>query len=176
MLGLLHSEDIKNIFASDANEKILKFAEKNLSLLNVDGLSRRISELENFIIDYDKDSHRDALRSAKNIEQIVKGLKIETKIFELNVLENIQLNDFVKNIDIVITDIPYGNLVKWYGLNEGINPVQIMLDKIKKRLNPISIVAVVSDKKQEIKHEGFEQVKKFKVGKRKVFLLSPITT
>lgn len=173
VLGLLHGKSIAKIFASDAYEKILEFANKNLSLLTLEGLHKRMSELNKFIDEYGKDSHRDALVSAQKIENDVKSLSIDSIIFKYNVLEDFPLNSLVTNIDMVITDIPYGKLVKWDGVIDG-NPVQAMLNKIKDRLNKVSFIAVVSDKKQEIKHDGFQQVKKFKVGKRKIILLTPI--
>jgi DNA modification methylase len=173
VLGLLYGKLIKTIFASDYDNHILEFAQKNLGLLKKEGIQKRISELEKFILDFGKDSHREALQSAKKIEKVVQFLDIETNIFQFNMLCGEELPDSLSNIDIVITDIPYGKIVNWVGLKEGENPVQVMLDKIKGRLSKFSVVAIVYNKQQEIKHEGFVRLKKFSIGKRKILLLCP---
>lgn len=176
VLGLLYGKLIKTIIASDYDNHILEFAQKNLSLLKKEGIQNRISELEKFILDFGKDSHKEALESAKRVEEIVQSLVVETNIFQFNMLSDEKLSDNVNNIDIVITDIPYGKLVKWDGLKEGENPVQAMLDKIKGKLSKFSVVAIVYNKQQEIKHEGFVRLKKFSIGKRKILLLCPIVS
>ncbi len=49
VMGFFHGLKIKDIFASDVNNTILEFAQKNLSLLSEIGLQKRINELEGFM-------------------------------------------------------------------------------------------------------------------------------
>jgi tRNA G10 N-methylase Trm11 len=57
-LGFLHGKSIKKIYASDADQAILEFASKNLSLLYETGMEKRIQEFQTLIKKYDKTSIR----------------------------------------------------------------------------------------------------------------------
>lgn len=173
ILGFFYGNNIKQILASDADKTMVEFAHKNLYLLNKKGINNRIKELGQFIENYNKDSHREALISAEKLSIISNGLSIKIQEFHHNILSDIPLPEFVKNIDIVITDLPYGKLTKWKGISDEINPAQEFLNKIKNRLNKKSVVAIVFNKQQKILHQGFEKIKGFKVGKRKIIVLSP---
>ncbi|MFZ1019410.1 MAG: hypothetical protein WAN61_00255 [Minisyncoccia bacterium] len=172
VLGFLRGENIKEMFASDADKTILEFAHKNLSLLTTKGINNRILELEKFIQEYKKDSHREALKSAEFLKTKTRSLNTKTEVFQFNTITDGDLPKQISKVDIVITDVPYGKLTKWEGLKNGVNPIQIFLDKVKNRLSKNAIVAIVSNKKQEIKYEGYIKIKSFKSGKRKIVLLA----
>ncbi len=172
VLGFLHREEIKKIFASDSNKEMLDFANKNLSLLNNKGMNKRINELEELFVNYKKISHKEALESAQRLKSKIKNLDVE--IFQFNIITEEILPKQVSDLNIVIADVPYGKLVNWDGLKEGSNPVEIFLNKIKNRLNSNAIVALILNKKQEVSFKEYKLIKKFKIGKRKVILLEPI--
>ncbi len=111
------------------------------------------------------------MESADRLKIKTQKLSIKTEIFQFNILSDTDLPKFVNQIDIVIADVPYGKLADWSGLKEGINPVQASLNKIKDRLTKNAVVTIVLNKKQEIKYDGYEKIKSFKSGKRKVVLL-----
>lgn len=171
VFGFLQGEKIKEIFASDVDKTVLEFAHKNLSLLSARGINNRINELKKFIQKYKKDSHKEALKSAERLKTVVTKLSIKIAEFQFNILDDVELPKFVNQIDIVFADVPYGKLTNWDGLKEGMNPAQIFLNNIKNILKVNAVVAVVLNKKQEIKFEGYSKVKSFKSGKRKVLLL-----
>ena len=174
VLGFLRGENIKEMFASDADKTILEFAHKNLSLLTVKGINNRIAELTKFIQEYKKDSHKEALKSAELLKTKTESLNIKTEVFQFNVLNTDSLPKFANKIDIIIADVPYGKLTKWEGLKEGTNPIQVFLDKIQDRLSKTAIVAIILDKKQDIKYDGYRKIKSFKIVKRKIVLLEKI--
>jgi tRNA G10 N-methylase Trm11 len=173
VLGLLRGENIKEIFASDIDKTILEFAHKNLSLLTIKGINHRIVELEKFTQEYKKDSHKEALMSAEKLKTKIQNLSIKIEEFQFNILNDTSLPKQVSKIDMVITDVPYGKLTKWEALKEGMNPIQIFLNKIHDRLSEGAIVAVVLNKKQEILYESYTKIKSFKSGKRKVVFVNP---
>lgn len=173
VLGFFYGENIKQIIASDVDKTILEFANKNLSLLTTKGIDNRIKELNRFIEEYNKNSHREALMSAEKLKNKSKELHIKIIEFKHNILSNIPLPKSVNKIDMIITDLPYGKLTKWEGISGEIDPAQEFLNKIKNRLKKNSIIAIVFNKQQKFLHEGFNKVKGFKVGKRKVLILSP---
>ena len=171
VLGLLHGKDVKTVYASDADKVILEFAGKNLSLLSIEGIERRKQELEGFINQYSKTSHKEALESANRLENLVRPLHVTTDIFQFDMLSDLELPERIKNIDIVLTDLPYGKLTEWSGQGTNTNPAQVFLDKIKSRLSAASIIAIVSDKKQKIEYKGYERIEATTFGKRKVLFL-----
>src|SRR5699024_2296800 len=81
---------------------------------------------------------------------------------------------FFRGINIVITDLPYGNMAHWEGVMKD-NPTEQMLNNIYHVLDlNNSVVAIACNKKQKVKHEWFEQVKRLKHGKRQFTFLRPL--
>ncbi len=171
VLGFLYGHNIKEIIASDIDKTILEFANKNLSLLSIQGMIVRVNELKKFIEEYKKACHKEALKSAECLQAKSQKFSVQTKIFEFNILSEENFPKLLNNVDIVIADAPYGKLTDWVDLQEGINPIQVTLDKIKGVLSKNAIIAIVVNKKQEISYEGYSKIKSFKFGKRKVILL-----
>lgn len=77
-----------------------------------------------------------------------------------------------KDINLVISDIPYGNMVNWQGSEK--NHVQQMLANIYPILDcKNAVVAIISDKSQKVRHNWFEKVEESRHGKRQITLLKP---
>lgn len=170
--GFLHGEEIDEIIASDADKRILEFAEKNLSLLSVEGLHKREEELKQFIKEYNKNSHKEALESAYRLQSKINPTKVIKRVsFQFNIIEGNDLPLSIPQIDIVIADLPYGKLTEWEGVKTEENLVERFLNKLKPHLSQISIVAVIYDKKQLISHSGYRAIKKLKLEKRKIIML-----
>jgi len=182
VLGYLHSKKIQELIGSDVDEKAVALAKQNLGLLNIAGLNNRINEISEMLRLYGKESHKEALTSShvlKNrIEALNKDHPIATKVFQANIFDNktILENIINKSVDIVFTDIPYGQHSQWQADNfdTTANPIWSMLNTLLAVLSSTSIVAIVSDKAQKIAHEKYQRVKQFQIGKRRVHILKPI--
>lgn len=173
IIGFFNGKNIKEIIASDADKTILEFAHKNLSLLTIKGIEVRIEELNRFIEEYKKNSHKEALVSAEKLKQKTLELSLTIEEFEFNILNSASLPKVVNQIDMVITDLPYGKLTSWEGVDDAGNPTQQFLNKIKDRLSKKSIVVLVFNKQQAVSYDGYTKIQAFKTGKRKVLLLRP---
>jgi 23S rRNA (guanine2535-N1)-methyltransferase len=175
-LGYLHGDDIAKIYASDIDEKVISLAEKNLSLLSITGLNDRIKQIEKMFAEYGKESHAEALQSASILKKILEGQSeiIETTCFTADITEASGLKDKVNCVDIVITDLPYGDIVQWGGRSSEEEAVMKLLDKLLEVLADISIVAAISKKKTKVKHDKYKRVEQFNIGKRQVTLLQPV--
>lgn len=171
VLGLLHGEDIKSLFASDADGMIIELAKKNLSLLTQAGLHNRITELELLLNSYHKDSHKAALISANTLSQHVVTTKISVGTKQYNVFEGEKPPFDFSTIDLIITDLPYGKLAKWKSSMEGINPTQQFLNHIKEYMLSKALIAISINKKQRVSYEGYSKIKSFQIGTRKVLFL-----
>jgi 23S rRNA (guanine2535-N1)-methyltransferase len=162
-IGFLHGERIKKIIASDIDIKALDIAKKNLSLLHVEGLNKRIGELKSLAQTYNKPSHWEAIASAIKLYDLVDSNNhISIDCFKADIL-NVNKHSF--KADIIFTDFPYGLLTKW-SANEG-DVLSYFLTNISKCMKSnSSLLAIVYDKKLKINNPGFQRIKHFKIGKR----------
>jgi 16S rRNA G966 N2-methylase RsmD len=179
VLGYLHGEHIREIIASDINEKAVALAGRNLSLLHEDGLHRRIAELSELLEQYGKESHREALASAATLKKKLLGLRerqsLKTRAFRASATDKAAITSQVpqQSVDIVFTDVPYGRHSQWQESDKSSNPLSSMLDALLGVLSASGIVAVSADKQQKAVHEEFERLEQFQVGKRRVVILKP---
>ena len=181
VLGYLHGEHIQKLIGSDIDEKAVALAQRNIKLLHRDGLEERIHELLLMFERYGKESHREALQSASLFQErlsiLSKKHSLETKVFQANATIPEEISKHIKlgAVDIVFTDVPYGQHSKWQDTGHSllVNPVGAMLDSLHGILSPSSVVAIVSDKQQKTSHERFQRLEQFQIGKQRVVILTP---
>ena len=184
VLAYLHGEAVREIIASDIDQKAVEMAKQNLSLLSEAGLARRIGEISNLFEKYGKQSHKDALHSASILRTRLSLLRakypLSTEVFQANAVDGHTLLKQLGagSVDIVFTDVPYGWHSQWHGMqpNVGIDPLRAMLEALLGVLSPSSILAIVSDKQQKAEHPSYRRLEKFQIGKRRVMILKPIAT
>ena len=168
VLGFLNQDTIGKIFGSDINEEILHVANKNLSLLGIEGIDKRIKEIEEMILNYEKQSHIDAKNSAIKLKGLIK-IDIDFQVFQADALKSIELQE---KPDIIITDVPYGNIVNWEGNEE--NFIDSLLDSLYEISTSDTIIGLCMDKKQKVKNEKFRRLEKQQIGKRRFEILRKI--
>ena len=182
VLAYLHGEHIQEVIGSDIDGRAVAAAKRNLGLLSIAGLDQRIDEISNLFDRYEKESHKAALASGYTLKDRLSDLTqdhtLATKVFEANALdrETIIKNIQTKSVDVVFTDVPYGQHSQWHGSrsDEGLNPLRSMLNALFEVLSPSSIVAIVSDKQQKAFHKSYQRVEQFQIGKRRVMILKPV--
>lgn len=177
VLGYLHRESIHEIIASDVNEKAVALAQKNLRLLQPGGLEQRMDEISTMLKQYGKDSHKDAWKSAENLKKKIFNTDhpVKARAFQANATDAKELLEEVpaNSVDILFTDVPYGEHSHWESPIDLLNPMQSMLDSLLNTLSPSSVVAIASDKKQKVSHENYQRLEQFQIGKRRVVILKP---
>ena len=184
VLAFLHGEYIREIIASDIDEKALALAQRNLSLLHRDGLDKRTREVSIMLEQYGKESHREALQSASTLRNPLTVLRenhrLKTSVFRGNATDRDEISTYVpaQSVDIVFTDVPHGRHSRWQteDLNPLSDPLNSMLDALQNIVSASSILAIASDKQQKISHEGYQRIEHFQVGKRRVVILKPAWT
>lgn len=182
VLGYLHGEKIQKLVGSDVDEKAVALARQNLGLLNNSGLNTRIQEISEMLRLYGKESHQAALASSRILQKRVLSLNkdhpLTTKAFQASIFDSQVLSEHISagSVDIVFTDIPYGQHSQWQtdSSAEISNPIWSMLNTLTSVLSPSGIVAIVSDKGQKIAHENYQRLKQFQIGKRRVHILKLI--
>lgn len=160
VLGLMKSNTISKIYGSDIDLARIQLASDNLGLLTEAGIRKRRAELEGLYKNYGKNSHLEALESIGRIEGLLSQ-ELQTCVFSQNVLKVCSLS-FIP--DIIITDVPYGNLAEW---NEGSGGINQMMNALSRVCSPDTIFCVCMDKKQKIQTELYQRLEKHSVGKRK---------
>lgn len=160
VLGFLNQPSISSIVGSDIDENMLTTAEKNLSLLKKEGLARRKHELQELYLKYSKSSHMDAQISADRLDFFLKK-DISVKIFQADALN---LTPQIFSPDIIITDIPYGNLVEWHGND---NCLDKLINSLRNLASNNTILAVSMDKGQKLSQTGIKRLEHQVIGKRK---------
>ena len=194
VLGFFYSDRIAKIYGSDVDENMIEHARKNLSLLQDDGLDTRKQELETLFDTYHKDSHREALESVEVLKKQLTKL-VPSEVFVADCTKTLPKID----PDVIITDIPYGNLVNWSdGEGDPMNSQgaldyqstsdyqsisdsqksldsQDALDSMLESLAAISdhemILALSMDKKQKFSSTTWEILEKQNIGKRKFVIM-----
>jgi hypothetical protein len=72
-------------------------------------------------------------------------------------------------VDIIITDVPYGSLVKWSEkTNDSIN---ILLNTLISIINKNTIIAIIHKKNQKVNNSQYIRIKKLRVGHRIIEIL-----
>jgi 23S rRNA G2445 N2-methylase RlmL len=161
VLGLCNNEVIADILGSDIDKRMIEYAKKNTDLLSQAGLKKRIDEIEGMLQLYSKASHSEALESAKRIKDVIKH-EINIDIFEADCTIPLNID---KKIDIIITDVPYGNLVDWKGEHE--SGIYVMMKQLSKIANPSTVLAISMDKHEKVNNNEWKRCEKNIIGKRK---------
>lgn len=167
ILGIFDNLNIGKLYASDVNTDMVEFSKKNLGLLTYCGLMKRKQELQYLYELYGKQSHREALSSWENIYDRLKK-EITADIFKADCTKTLP------NIkpDIIITDVPYGNLVNWTE-ETGLNA---MLEQLWNISHSETVLAVCMDKGQKVESSRWTRVEKHNVGKRHLEILKKNTS
>lgn len=160
ILGLLKNNTISRLYGSDIDPKSIRLAEDNLGLLTESGINKRKNELTALYQSYGKLSHKDALQSIDRIKSLLTK-EITAGVFHQNAFELDKL-PFIP--DIIMTDVPYGNLVEW---NEGLGGINQMMNSLSKICGPETILCVCMDKKQKVQTDLYQRLEKQMIGKRK---------
>lgn len=163
-LGFLFNREIDRLVGSDIDPEMVSCAEKNLSLLTKEGLSGRKKELEQWYREYRKESHLGAIESAGRLEKLLVHT-IETRVLTADCTK--PLPDC--RSDIVITDVPYGNLAEWNDSDAA--SMESMLQQLYAIAGEHTVLAVCMDKRQKLCYEKWQRLERENIGKRRFEIL-----
>ena len=141
------------------------YAEKKLSLLSEEGMDMRIAEIDQMIESFKKKSHVEARESAVTLKGLIRS-NISFEVFRSDALKKIDLKT---KPDIIVTDVPYGNMVDWAGDEEKV--IDRLLDVLYEICHCDTIIGLCMNKKQKVGNEKFLRLEKQQVGKRRFEIL-----
>lgn len=171
-IGILNGHYLNRIVGSDIDHRVIEIAQGNLSMVNQDGIQNRLDQIKRMYNAYRKESHREAIGSAERLKQMILDRRstIETGCFQADATDS-NFRWTKGTFDIVITDLPYGEVVKWRSAE--IDPTTRLLENLLSVVSSNAVVIIVSDKKQVINNSNYNRLERFKVGKRQVAFLEP---
>ena len=167
VLGFLNPFIISALIGSDIEENAVQLAGDNLTVLSAEGIKKRKEHLLFLYEKHTKQIYAETLKSAERLSVLAEQLNIKTRVFTADALKYDYANADFK-ADIIITDVPYGNLTSWQG--EG-SEIHALLDNLIPCLKPESILAICSDKSQKINNTNYKRLEKQLIGKRKFEIL-----
>ena len=103
--------------------------------------------------------------------KIIEGRRITPKIhcFNADVLDKTSLEKCNVKTDILITDVPYGNLVSWSDKNS--NAINQLLNNVIPVLQKNAVLAISTCKSQKVENDNYIRHEKLKAGKRIIYIL-----
>jgi hypothetical protein len=174
-------EKIAAIHASDIDGDALGIAARNLSLLTVEGMDRRIAQLAELHRQHGKASHAASLEYARTFRERLAicsaNHPLVTHLFRADATNPAAIARGLNGIkaDIVLADVPYGLGAAWHTdtsvLVQGADPVQGLLEALRPNLAAGAIVALAAAKRTNLAHAGYDQMTKLSAGPRKLVLL-----
>ncbi len=182
VLAFLHRESLHQVFGADVDASAVECARRNLSLLTLSGLERRMAELETLLARFGKISHQEALLSAAALRnQLLMQstlFPLGTQVFQADATDREALCYHLSGcrVDVVLTDIPYGQHSHWAG-STSTAPLEAMLEALLPVLAPGGLVAIVTAKMTSATrpaHPLYRRLEQFQVGKRRIFILQTL--
>ena len=81
VIGLLHGAGVRRLIGTDADERAVALARRNLAMVNVRGLAEREAQLRELHRQFGKPSHAEALESARRLAEMAarRGFDIEVE-------------------------------------------------------------------------------------------------
>ncbi len=166
VLGFMNADILSELTGSDISPYAVDIAQSNLELLKADGMDKRIGQIRELAGLYGKKSHKEAEQSAIRLRKLIEGKDIRINTFAANALNCPELD---KVPDIIITDVPYGELVSWEGATDG--SVDRLLESLYGICGNHTIIGICMDKSQKNTSDKFKRLEKQQVGKRKFEIL-----
>ena len=169
VLGFLNARVIDHIIASDISQHAIEVSRANLELLTLSGMDKRLNQIRELKDQYQKVSHAEAEISAVRLRKQIENEKIEITVFQADALSGLRLEVIP---DIILTDVPYGDLVSWQGAEDG--SVNQLLDHIYPLCGRDTIIGICMDKSQKNTNPKFRRLERQQIGKRRFEILCKI--
>jgi 23S rRNA (guanine2535-N1)-methyltransferase len=167
VLGLLYPDQLEALYGSDINPAAVEAAHKNLKLLSPEGLRAREQELTALFNEYGKESHLAALDSLHQLAAQLPERPIPAHSWVADAMMPVLAP---RSVDVMMTDLPYGQLVNWAG-SAGEQPVYTLLENQRRVLAPAAVAAIISDKSIRVQHPAYQRLQHTNHGKRRITIL-----
>ncbi|CAL9467890.1 23S rRNA (guanine(2535)-N(1))-methyltransferase [Nocardiopsis dassonvillei] len=169
VLGLLHRERIASVRATDVDPDAVGLAGRNLRLLTARGLAEREEELRRAARDFGRPAF---VERAEQARALARGLARAGGDLphEAAVADAFAPAGPVA-ADLVVTDVPYGEMTRWEGRAPGADPVGGLLASLGRTLPPGAVIVVAARARRIALPGGVRALERVRVGVRSAVLV-----
>ncbi|WP_116245403.1 rRNA methyltransferase [Nocardiopsis sp. FIRDI 009] len=169
VLGLLHRDRISHVRASDVDADAVELAARNLELLTASGLAAREAELRRSARDFGRVAFVERAEAAADLAAGLAAmggdLPHDSAVADVFTLEK------PVDADLVVTDVPYGEMTRWSGAVPGRDPVGALLASLGRVLPDRAVVVVTARTRRIALPEGVRALERVRVGNRSAVLV-----
>lgn len=169
VLGLLHRDRLTHVRATDVDEDAVGIAARNLELLTARGLAERERELRRSARDFGRVAFVERAESARDLAAGLAATGGDLP-HESGVADVFGLTEPV-DADLVITDVPYGEMTRWEGGVPESDPIRGLLAAMGRVLPPRAVVVVTARTRRVPLPEGVRALERVKIGNRSAALV-----
>ncbi|TDQ53070.1 rRNA methyltransferase [Actinorugispora endophytica] len=170
VVGLLHRDRLARVLASDVDAEAVRLAGRNLRLLTAEGLAERAAEARGRAAGFGKPSY---LAVAESADRLARGLAERGG----DLAHTVERADaFAPSgppvpVDLVLTDVPYGDLTHWSGARPDAEPVPALLRALAAVLPDHAVLAVTARTRRVPLPGGVPALERARVGNRAAVLV-----
>ncbi|NYH53114.1 tRNA G10 N-methylase Trm11 [Nocardiopsis arvandica] len=169
VLGFLHRDHLSHVRASDVDADAVALAERNLRLLTAEGLVEREEELRRSALDFGRVTFVERAEAARDLAAGLAAMGGDLPS-ESAVADVFSLTEPV-GADLVVTDVPYGEMTRWAGAVPGEDPMRGFLESLGRVLPERAVVVVTARTRRVTLPEGVRALERVKVGNRAAVLV-----
>ncbi|MGW5876166.1 rRNA methyltransferase [Nocardiopsis terrae] len=169
VLGLLHRDRLTHVRATDVDEDAVGIAARNLELLTAEGLAERERELRRSARDFGRVAFVERAGSARDLAAGLAAMGGDLP-HDSAVADVFGLTDPV-DADLVVTDVPYGEMTHWEGGVPDGGPIRGLLASMGRVLPPHAVVVVTARTRRVALPEGIRALERVRVGNRSAALV-----
>ena len=172
VVGFLHGARLRGLVGSDIGEDAVSLGGANLSLLDPAGLRSRAAKIGRDAAAFGKETHREALASAKRLVRCLPPRPLLRRTFVAAVGDPAAIRQGLHDLvpDIVITDVPYSRASAWAG-QASVGGSDAMLAAVADALPRGVIVALATSKLDRPRGEGYDRLERWQLGTRALTIL-----
>ncbi len=170
VLALLHRDRVAHVHACDVDHDAVQIAARNLELLSAHGMAQRERELRGRAVEFDRAAFADradaTLRLAERLREL--GGDVPRSVCEHDAFAP---SPPQRPVDVVLTDVPYGDLAHWSGARPAGGEVPALMRAHAAVLPRWAVLAVTARTRRIDLPEGTRPLERVRVGNRAAALV-----
>ncbi|RNL84322.1 rRNA methyltransferase [Halostreptopolyspora alba] len=170
VLALLHRDRLAHVHASDVDGDSVRIAARNLDLLTERGMAERERELRAGAVEFAKPAFSDRAEAARRLAEWLRsrGGDLRHSVWEADAFAPVPPE---RRVDLVLTDVPYGNLAHWAGARPAGDEVHALLRALSGVLPAEAVLTVTARARRVDLPRGVRALERVRVGNRAAVLV-----
>ncbi|QBI56408.1 50S ribosomal protein L11 methyltransferase [Streptomonospora litoralis] len=168
--AMLHRDRLSRLLATDTDPAALSVAERNVGLLSGAGLAERERELRAQAAEFGKPAMVERADAAARLAERLRGLggDLDGAVRRGDVFHPAEPE---RPVDLVLTDIPYGDLTRFSGAPPDADPVPALVRALAAVLPEHAVLAVTARTRKVALPAGVGALERVRAGNRAAVLV-----